>query len=301
MSPGEFISDQDVMSATLTWSLGTNRFDNKPRPRAGTLHEFAAEVLAHRADDKASAGYICAPFRGDGRRCLINASPRSWLALDVDGIDADALIDWRLHLTRWRGFGWPTASSTPQAPRERVIVELSEPVDRAQGIGIGALILRDVAENFGAGVRIDPCGFRAEQPAFLPLVGAKPFYLLGEALDVPLWLEQAPVAPPPPPPATGIVVALADTKMRYIVETLGDCGLLLAPMTNGRGYSVVCPWSRLHTNETSPTATVVLYPSEENGWYGGFKCLHSHCADRTLRDLTDLLALAVKRGMLCQA
>ena len=176
---------------TFAWSIGRNRFDATPEQHAAeTLREFAAGVLSRRAASKATAVYIAPPFGGDGRRCRENALPRRWMALDVDGIDADVLIDWRLFLTRWRGFGWSTASSTAEHPRERAIVELSEPVDRAQGIAIGALILRDVAEYFGSAIRIDPCGFRAEQPAFLPPEGVKPFFLLGEPIDVPAWLAR---------------------------------------------------------------------------------------------------------------
>ena len=284
------------MSARFEWSLGRNRYDNTPtRCSAETFREFAHEVLAQRAADKATAPFVSAPFGGDCKRSAKNALPRAWLALDVDGIDPDALGDWRLHLTRWRGFGWSTASSTPEAPRERAIIELSEPVDRAQGIAIGALISRDVAENFGSTVRIDPCGFRAEQPAFVAPVGVTPFYLLGEALAVPLWLAQAPVAPPPPPPASAEVVAIADARLRWIVSTMGDAGLLRSPLSNGRGLSVICPWSRQHTGESAPSSSVVLFPSEENQWRGGFSCLHAHCVGRRLRDLTDILQRALRQ------
>lgn len=273
------------------WSFGTNRYDARPALRsAPTLREFAIDVLSHRARDKATAPYACAPFGGDGRRCAANVLPRRWLALDVDGIDASIHAEWRMFLARWRGFGWPTHSSTADSPRERAIIELSEPVDRAQGVGIGALLMRDVADHFGAAVRLDPCTFRGEQPCFLAPEGAKPFYLLGDALDVPVWLSQAPVAPPPPPPATGAAAAIADARMRSIVDQMGEAGLLRQLLPNERGYSVHCPWQSYHTCGSTPSSTALLFPSEANGWYGGFRCLHAHCADRGLRDLTKLLA-----------
>lgn len=283
------------MSGALQFSIGRNRFDSTPKLHsAGTLREFAATVLSRRAKDKASAGYITAPFGGDGRRSAANALPRRWLALDVDGIDPDVLPEWRMHLTRYRGFGWPTASSTPEAPRERVIIELSEPVDRAQGIGIGALLVQDAEDNFGAAVRIDRCTFRAEQPAFLPLVGAVPFYLLGDALDVPRWLEQIPPPAPPPPPLSAEQVDLADARMRRTVDMLGEAGLLITPLSNGKGYAMVCPWQRRHTTADAPGtyATVLLFPAEANGWRGAFRCLHAHCSERRFNDLTTVLAAA---------
>lgn len=280
------------------FSVGRDRFDAHPRQiEVETLREFAALVLSHRAPSKAKAGYVCAGFGGDGRRCAANALPRRWLALDVDGIAADVLPDWRLHLSRWRGFGWPTASSTPDAPRERVIIELSEHVDRQQGMAIGELIIGDVDAEFGAAVRIDPCTFRAEQPCFLPVGDVRAFYLLGEPLDVPRWLEQAPPPRPAPPPATADIAELADARMRWVVSFLGEAGLLKRPLDNGKGYAIVCPWQRRHTSADPPgsSATALLFPSEGNGWHGGFRCLHAHCARHTLRDLVDVLRAAKKR------
>lgn len=276
---------------TFVYAIGRNRFDAHPTMHtAETLRDFAADVLSRRAPSKDRAGYLAAV---QGRRCSANAMPRNWLAIDVDGIDPDVLPDWRLHLVRWRGFGWPTASSTPEAPRERVIIELSEPVDRLQGIVIGKLIISDTDAEFGAAVRIDPCTFRAEQPCFLPVGDVRPFYLLGDPLDVQTWLAQAPPPPPAPPPATAETAAIADARMRYAVDMLGRAKLLLNPLPNGRGYDVKCPWSALHTTDDGPrSATALLFPDEANFWRGAFKCLHSHCATRGLRDLMDLLRRA---------
>ena len=282
----------------FAFAIGRNRFDSTPTLHtAATFKEFAAAVLSRRAKDKSSAGYIAAAFGGDRRRSAANALPRPWLAMDVDGIDPDVLPEWRMDLARLRGFGWPTASSTPEAPRERVIIELSEPVDRAQGISIGALLVQDIGDNFGAAVRIDPCTFRAEQPCFLPLVGAVPFFLLGDALDVPTWLEQIPEPPQPPPPLIAEQVDLADARMRRVVDMLGEAGLLITPLANGKGYAMVCPWHRRHTTTDAPGtyATALLFPAEANGWRGAFRCLHAHCSERRFNDLTTVLAAAKKR------
>lgn len=280
---------------TFDFSLGTSRYDVHPkRMQAQSLREYARIVLSHRAASKATAGYISAAFGNDGRRSAANALPRRFLALDVDGITPDAFVAWRLFLTRWRGFGWPTASSTPDAPRERVVVELSETVDRHQGMQIGELLIRDVQDEFGVDVAIDRCTFRPEQPCFLPLHGAEPFYLLGDALDVHRWLEQVPNPPPPPPPASVEVAELADVRMRHIVGQLQSAGLLTKPLANGRGYAMVCPWQTTHTTADEPgnSATALMFPSEANGWRGGFHCLHAHCAHRRLRDVADVLRAA---------
>ncbi len=282
---------------TFVYSIGRSRYDAWPIRRAAeTLREFAADVLSRRAVNKESAGYVCAPFGGDGRRSATNAAPRRWLALDVDSIDCDALPAWRLFLCRWRGFGWPTASSTPEAPRERVIIELSAPVTRAEGISLGALLAQDVEDEFGVAVRLDRCTFRAEQPCFLALQQARPFFLQGAALDVPAWLALVQPAPPPPPPALALDAARADAEFTLLVGTLARAGMLRAPLDNGRGYAVCCPWGATHTSADGPgsTATALLAPSEANGWRGGFRCLHSHCDGRGLRDLRQRVQEALK-------
>lgn len=280
------------------YSVGRSRFDAWPaRCSAPTLKDFARAVLSRHALDKARAGYICAALGNDGRRTAANVLPRRWLALDVDGIDPGVFVEWRLFLTRFRGFGWPTASSTAEAPRERVIVELSEAVDRHQGIGIGALLIQDIENNFGAAVRVDPCTLRGEQPCFLPVGDVRPFYLLGDALDVGAWLPQITPPPAPPPPASAEVELLANARMRRIIAILGEAGLLGRPLPNGRGYAMVCPWHRRHSRADAPgsSATALLFPSAENGWRGAFRCLHAHCSALRLHDLWVVLQRAQAR------
>lgn len=274
------------------YAIGRNRFDAQPVAHAAaSLRDFAADLLARRAPSKDRAGYVAAVR---GRRCKDNAIPRNWLAIDADGIDPEVLPDWRMHLARWRGFGWPTASSAPEAPRERVILELSESVDRDQGIGIGALVTADFDAEFGAAVRVDPCTYRAEQPCFLPVGDVQPFYLLGDPLDVPVWLAQVPPPRPAPPPLSADAAGMADVRVRAAVDLLGQAGLLTMPLPNQRGYAMRCPWERQHTSYDPPgsSATALLFPAEPNGWRGGFKCLHAHCAHRGLRDLLGVLQAA---------
>lgn len=47
-----------------------------------------------------------------------------------------------------------------------------------------------------------------------------------------------------------------------------------------------CPWLADHTDRADSGAAV-REPSEENGWYGAFRCHHGHCAGKGWRDLTD--------------
>lgn len=49
-----------------------------------------------------------------------------------------------------------------------------------------------------------------------------------------------------------------------------------------------CPWTHHHTGGVDNGAAMKL-PSEENDWYGGFRCHHGHCEQKGWRELTDWL------------
>lgn len=55
---------------------------------------------------------------------------------------------------------------------------------------------------------------------------------------------------------------------------------------------ITCPWLDEHTGKAN-TGTAVNRPSQQNGWYGGFKCHHGHCESRNWGDLEDKLARLV--------
>lgn len=53
------------------------------------------------------------------------------------------------------------------------------------------------------------------------------------------------------------------------------------------GWSeMTCPWVDGHT-AGADTGAAIREPSEENGWYGAFRCHHGHCIDRGWSELTD--------------
>lgn len=280
----------------LQWSYGRSKYDVQPTQHEGTLRELALFVQQHRAVSKATAGYVCAPLLPGATRCRAGVAPRNWLAIDVDGIDAGVFIEWRLFMTRYQGVGWPTASSVPERPRERIIITLDDAVGYEDGARIGELLREDVAAEFGPAVVIDKSTFRGSQPCYLPLQGARLFYLLGEPLNVAEWLAQAPPPPPAAPPLDEAGAIECDARVRWILNKLGEAGMLVNPLANGKGYAVRCPWEDQHSSHTSDTASAVLYPSEANGWRGWYRCLHSHCERRTLRDLYEVIrtALAVE-------
>ena len=50
-----------------------------------------------------------------------------------------------------------------------------------------------------------------------------------------------------------------------------------------------CPWTEWHTDRAD-TGAAMRRPHEDNGWYGGFRCHHGHCADKGWQELTEWVA-----------
>ena len=141
------------MSA-IRYARGASKFDAHPELReVPNFDIFERAVLADRAHAKGQQ-YICASLKinGDGtpHRGKDEVEPRRFLALDIDHIaGAQVFTDLRLWLIRFHGFGFTTASSTPDEPRCRVIIELDREVDRGEGMRLGAAIARDLGDEFG--------------------------------------------------------------------------------------------------------------------------------------------------------
>lgn len=137
----------------ITYSRGRDKFDNIPRQASAP--DFAAFVEALDRDRAKAKGqkYICGPFNGDGRRCKDGALPRRFVCVDLDRVAADIHPDMRMWFAKFSGVAWPTHSSTPDAPRERVILELSRDVTPAEGVQIGAALARDLADDSATAFR----------------------------------------------------------------------------------------------------------------------------------------------------
>lgn len=54
-------------------------------------------------------------------------------------------------------------------------------------------------------------------------------------------------------------------------------------------WIIHCPWRHLHT--TQDLGTKYFEPDTTDHPHGGFKCFHSHCADKTLKDLCAFLGV----------
>jgi hypothetical protein len=73
-----------------------------------------------------------------------------------------------------------------------------------------------------------------------------------------------------------------------VLKALSDQGLLKGPVHGKPGaWDIFCPWRGAHTKGEGGTA---YFEPHTNGYAGpGFKCLHAHCVDKTIRELKAFL------------
>ena len=170
-----------------------------------SFSKFVDALEADRAVSKANAAYICAPL--SGRRSADNVQATRVVNLDLDRIDPAVLADLRLWLGgRFSGCSWPTHSSTPEEPRERVLLEVDRDVTRAEAIAICQRVANDIQDEFGDAVQVDRSTWRGEQPLFVPPEDVKISRYLDWPLDAETYLADATVVDAPPDGHNGSVL-----------------------------------------------------------------------------------------------
>lgn len=280
---------------TIRYSRGRNKFDNRPVQKSlPDFDAFERAALMDRAPEK-GLQFACAPMRvnGDGHphRGKDFAEPRRWIAFDVDRIDGpDVFRELEVQFVEWRGFGWTTHSSTPDAPRCRVVLELDREVDRAEGQRIGLAIQRDVLRLMGDVVEFDESVYRAEQPVYLPPNVCRTMHFDGDPVAADEVLRDAPALEARP----GLQERATDAERADpVVAALEARDGLLKRLEPGK-LAVVCPFDAEHSEKTSDTATVYLLPNFGGVRYGKFRCLHAHCTDRGQEEFIEALGLDVR-------
>lgn len=90
--------------------------------------------------------------------------------------------------------------------------------------------------------------------------------------------------------------AARDAARTLLGRAFAHAQMLGAPLSDGK-YAVVCPWQQRHTTGEAGDSGTAIFPAKPGATLGGFRCLHSHCANRTWQDvLRDLPADAVARA-----
>jgi Protein of unknown function (DUF3987) len=263
------------MTETVRYARGRHTHDAYPEQRTAVSFEaFADAVLRDRSRTKGQA-WFSAPFKpnSDGRhhRCSDGVLPRRFLAFDLDGSTPNAFAELCMYLGEYHGFAYTTASHTAKSPHARFILELSRPVDRAEGIRLGEGTQRRIEARLGSrAVRLDPSVYRGEQPCFCPLVGVHVMRYGGDPIDVDAVLATAPNEEPR--------ARRTDEPDPYRAALL-DQGLVLRELGPGKD-AVTCPFAEEHSEATSDTSTVYFWPRHGGYQWGGIHCLHAHCAER---------------------
>lgn len=204
-------------NAPIRYSRGRSKYDNKPQQReAPDFDAFTDAVLSDRSAEKGSV-YICAPMieglhnkpethQGTATwRQKHLAGRRAWQPFDIDFMtDRDTLTEARLRFARYRGFGYTTASHTPEAPRARAILATSRPMTAAESRIVGEVIEAEIVAELGADcIRFDASVYDPWQPVYTPVAGATRFDFDGEPIDVDATLaKRAPSRKEPPPTPT---------------------------------------------------------------------------------------------------
>jgi P4 family phage/plasmid primase-like protien len=293
------------MMPLVRYSRGTSQYDNRPEQReAADFSAFAAAVLGDRAVAKGLT-YICAPF-AEGQhndsakypgtatwRAKNLARPRAFLPFDFDGFaDPGTFAQVREWLIRFQGFGYTTASHTPDAPRCRVVLAQTRETSRDEGIALCLGVQRMMERDIGAGrVKLDVSVYKGEQPLFTPLHEAEAFSFNGLPVDVDAVLAEAPpVGDQAPQQATPAARAVAIAFDDTVLQKLHDLGFIKSEQGAGK-YAVVCPCSGEHTSESTEKSTVYYLPNFGGVKYGKFHCLHAHCHERPQEQFLEALGL----------
>ena len=99
------------------------------------------------------------------------------------------------------------------------------------------------------------------------------------------WADGAKTAAATAPATQGDLRTL---DVRSLFESVG----LYRRAMGGRKHAVVCPWEHEHSTPGGDGDTSSVAWSGEGDRWGSFKCQHSHCATRTIRDVVDKLGSA---------
>jgi hypothetical protein len=125
-----------------------------------------------------------------------SAMPAQFVSIDADFIDPSVLEEWIEWWRPYRAACWATHTSTPDAPRHRVIVELERPATRPEVTAAGKALVRAVEVRFGSTVKIDQCTLRPEQACFLPPLDSEIVVFDGKPAPVPADDLRAPTKGP---------------------------------------------------------------------------------------------------------
>ena len=177
---------------TISFSIGYSKFDNTPKQFDVSSFGEARDIWSENRSQVKGQRWVAAPFAtapddaahraaakpivGIAHRCATCVLPRAFAGLDIDsGLTSDSfkkLLSWA---KEYSSFAYETASSVPDKPRCRLIIELDRPVDRDNMIKLSRVIQAQIRDDVSPDIQFDQSCDRPEQPLYLPLVGAETY------------------------------------------------------------------------------------------------------------------------------
>jgi len=203
LAPPKAENARAARTRSFSASIGRSKFDNRPiRQELATFADLVELIDKTRASAKGGA-FICGTF-SDDKRGKAGATPRAWLAMDIDAASTKDMAHVLQGLPTFANCcWWHTHSHKPDSANDedhrlRIVVELDRDCTRDEqkkaGAGLAAFLLAQAPS-----LKFDPCTYRPEQPVYLPPPGAVVGVGHGQVLNVESLLSLAPAAAPPRP------------------------------------------------------------------------------------------------------
>ena len=188
------------MSALIRFSAGRNKYDNTPKQMVVDDFSGLVEHMETNRGRKKGELYVCGPmafgphndtekYPRDANYKLANhAEPCAFLSVDIDYMEGEKVQQLVLReVGQYCAYAYETASSTPEVPRMRVIIQLDREVSRDERIKLGASfqahLETKIEMEFGnSAIKFDESVYRPEQPNYNPLKGARSWKFLRERL-----------------------------------------------------------------------------------------------------------------------
>ncbi|MBR6172396.1 MAG: hypothetical protein IKQ49_04430 [Eubacterium sp.] len=160
---------------TITWENLKIRLRN-PLRTAETVEAYKTMKKADRDMAKDHGGFVAGLLK-EGKRQIDHVLSRSMITLDGDSLTKDFVCDFARRMP-YASLLYSTHSSTPEAPRARIIVPLSRDVAPEEFIAVSRYLAKELGMDM-----FDVCSYRANQLMYwpsCPMDGEYLFYEVGK-------------------------------------------------------------------------------------------------------------------------
>ena len=194
------------LSSPIKFSHGRNKFDNKPKQLEVASPEEFIEFIKQIRANKKGKDYLASAFMPgqhddpvknpgvEAFRLKRLAAPSRFMAFDIDDVSAPRVADaLRQVMSVYLGIAYTTASHTDDEPRFRAILIANREMTHEERVvaskAVEAELMKATSIVLGQqlnefDIKFDRSVYRAEQPCYLPIVGAKTKRLNGHEVNV---------------------------------------------------------------------------------------------------------------------